>query len=811
MDLSKHPIAEQWFLQNEWQPYDFQVKTWEAIGKGYSGLLNAPTGFGKTYAIWFGVLQEYFKKRKSGIHCLWITPLRALSKEIHMATTRVSDKLGLDYDIGLRSGDTSTKERAAQKRKMPHALITTPESMHLMLAAKGYNETFKNLQFVIVDEWHELMGTKRGVQVELALSRLKAINPQLKVWGISATIGNLEEAKEVLLGSYGGKSTMIRTNLEKQTEIATIIPEQIEKYPWGGHLGIKMLDEVLPIIHNSQSTLLFTNTRSQCEIWYQKLLEREPDLAGAMAIHHSSLSEETRLWVENALHEGILKAVVCTSSLDLGVDFRPVDTVVQIGSPKGVARFMQRAGRSGHRPGAVSKIYFLPTHSLEIVEGSALRHAIAHKEIEQRVPYIRSFDVLIQYLVTLAVSDGFRADDIYAEVIQTHCFNSISREEFGWCLAFITEGGKMLDAYDEFHKVIVEHGVYKVTSRKVAMRHRLSIGTIVSDSMMQVKYLGGGRIGSIEEWFLSRLNPGDAFWFTGKNLELVRVKDMTAFVKKSMKDKGAFPSWQGGRMPLSSQLSATIRQKLDDYGSGKKVDIEITSLKQLFEEQKLRSHLPHSSELLIEKIKSRDGHHIFIYPFEGRNVHEGMAALFAWRIAQIKPMTFSIAMNDYGFELLSDQEIPIEEALGNALFDSATMSADIYSSVNITEMAKRKFRDIATISGLVFNGFPGKAVKTRHVQASSQLFFSVFEDHEQNNLLLQEAYDEVMTFQMEEVRMRRALERMETQDVIIKELKQFSPFCFPILTERFREKFSNETFEDRVKKMLAQLDKEGKK
>jgi ATP-dependent Lhr-like helicase len=808
VDLSKHPIAEQWFLQNEWQPYDFQVKTWEAIGKGYSGLLNAPTGFGKTYAIWFGVLQEYFKKRKSGIHCLWITPLRALSKEIHMATTRVSDKLGLDYDIGLRSGDTSTKERAAQKKKMPHALITTPESMHLMLAAKGYNDTFKNLQFVIIDEWHELMGTKRGVQVELALSRLKAINPQLKIWGISATIGNLEEAKEVLLGSYGGKSTMIRTNLEKQTDIETIIPERIEKYPWGGHLGIKMLDEVLPIIHNSQSTLLFTNTRSQCEIWYQKLLEREPDLAGAMAIHHSSLSEETRLWVENALHEGVLKAVVCTSSLDLGVDFRPVDTVVQIGSPKGVARFMQRAGRSGHRPGAVSKIYFLPTHSLEIVEGSALRHAIAHKEIEQRVPYIRSFDVLIQYLVTLAVSDGFRADDIYAEVIQTHCFNSISREEFGWCLAFITEGGKMLDAYDEFHKVIVEGGVYKVTSRRVAMRHRLSIGTIVSDSMMQVKYLGGGRIGSIEEWFLSRLNPGDAFWFTGKNLELVRVKDMTAYVKKSMKDKGAFPSWQGGRMPLSSQLSATIRQKLDDYGSGKKVDIEITSLAQLFEEQKLRSHLPHSTELLIEKIKSRDGYHIFIYPFEGRNVHEGMAALFAWRIAQIKPMTFSIAMNDYGFELLSDQEIPIEEALGNALFDSATMSADIYASVNITEMAKRKFRDIATISGLVFNGFPGKAVKTRHVQASSQLFFSVFEDHEQNNLLLQEAYDEVMTFQMEEVRMRRALERMETQDVIIKELKQFSPFCFPILTERFREKFSNETFEDRVKKMLAQLDKD---
>lgn len=807
MDLSKHPIAEQWFTQNGWQPYDFQVKTWDAIAKGYSGLLNAPTGFGKTYAMWFGVLQQYFKKRRNGIHCLWITPLRALSKEIYMATTRVSDTLGLDYEIGLRSGDTSAKERAQQKKKMPHALITTPESMHLMLAQKGYNETFKNLQFVIIDEWHELMGNKRGVQVELALSRLKAVNPELKIWGISATIGNLDEAEEVLLGGYGGKRTTIRTHLDKKTEIATLIPEVIEKYPWGGHLGIKMMEEVLPIIHSSNSTLLFTNTRSQCEIWYQRLLEREPDLAGAMAIHHSSLSEETRLWVENALHEGILKAVVCTSSLDLGVDFRPVDTVVQIGSPKGVARFMQRAGRSGHRPGAVSKIYFLPTHSLEIVEGSALRYAVKHGQIEQRIPYIRSFDVLIQYLVTLAVSDGFRADDIYNEIVQTHCYSSVSREEFGWCLSFITEGGKMLDAYDEFHRVIVEGGVYKVVSRRVAMRHRLGIGTIVSDTMMQVKYLGGGRIGAIEEWFISRLRPGDAFWFTGKNLELVRVKDMTAYVKRSVKDKGAFPSWQGGRMPLSSQLSATIRKKLDEYDAGGKHDVEITSLSQLFEEQKMRSHLPHSSELLIEKLKTRDGYHIFVYPFEGRNVHEGMAALFAYRIAQIKPMTFSIAMNDYGFELLSDQEIPIEEALGNALFDSTTLSADIFASVNITEMARRKFRDIATISGLVFNGYPGKQVKTRHVQASSQLFFNVFEDHDNNNLLLQQAYDEVMTFQMEQVRMMDALKRMETQHVIITELKQYSPFCFPILTERFREKFSNESYEDRVKKILSQMDK----
>ena len=810
MALTKeNKIADAWFQKSGWEPYDFQLKTWKAIADGNSGLLNAPTGFGKTYAIWFGVLHNFFAKKKKhyGLHCLWISPLRALSKEIYLATERVSADLQLDYTIGLRTGDTAAKERAKQKKAMPNALITTPESVHLLIGQKGYNETFKNLDFVIIDEWHELLGTKRGVQVELALSRLKAINPGLKIWGISATIGNLEEAKSVLLGSHPCKQVMIRTNLQKRIDVETIFPDVIEKYPWGGHLGIKLIDKALAIIHSSNSTLLFTNTRSQCEIWYQRLLDRDPDLAGAMAIHHGSLGEEMRLWVEDALHDGVLKVVVCTSSLDLGVDFRPVDTVIQAGSPKGVARFMQRAGRSGHQPGATSKIYFLPTHSLEIVEGAALRYAIANSDIEQRIPYIRSFDVLIQYLVTLAVSDGFRAEEIYNEILKTHCYASVSREEFNWCLSFITEGGKTLDAYDEFHNVVIEDGIYKVTSRHIAMRHRLGIGTIVSDSMMQVKYLGGARIGSIEEWFIARLKPGDPFWFAGKNLELVRVKEMNAFVRRSSSNKGAFPSWEGGRMPLSSQLTRVIRQKIDDHDKQGGKDIEIEKLANLFEEQRRRSHLPLTTELLVEKIKSKEGHHIFIYPFEGRNVHEGMAMLFSYRISQLTPMSFSISMNDYGFELLSDQEIPIEEALGNALFDSSNISNDIYHSINIAEMARRKFRDIASISGLVFTGYPGKQVKTRHTQASAQLFFSVFSDYEKNNLLLQQAYDEVMTFQMEEARMIDALRRMETQHVIIKELEQFSPFCFPILTERFREKFTNEKLEDRIRKLIDQIEK----
>jgi ATP-dependent Lhr-like helicase len=339
------------------------------------------------------------------------------------------------------------------------------------------------------------------------------------------------------------------------------------------------------------------------------------------------------------------------------------------------------------------------------------------------------------------------------------------------------------------------------------MRHRLGIGVIVSDSMLQVKFLGGARLGLVEEYFVSRLKPGDVFSFAGRNVEFVRIKEMTVYVKKSTKSKGYSVSWQGGRMPLSSQLSKTIRYKLDEYYDKGHKDVELQKLEPLFEEQKRRSHLPHKTELLIEQVKTREGYHVFIYPFEGRNVHEGLSALFAYRLAQIKPLSFSLAFNDYGFELLSDQEIPLEEALQNGLLDNTHLADDIQKSVNISEMAKRKFRDIASIAGLVFTGYPGKQVKTRHVQASSQLFFSVFQDNEKDNLLLLQAYDEVFTFQMEQVRMYDALQRMQNQKIIIRQLSNFSPFCFPILTERFREKLSNEKLEDRIQKMLKQLNK----
>lgn len=811
-DLMKMGID--WFSSRGWKPFPFQTEAWQAYLEGSSGLVNAPTGSGKTYSLLMPALLEFIRgnpryktKKNNGVQVIWITPIRALSKEIELSGKRVVEGLHLPWKVGVRSGDTSVAERARQKTKPPELLITTPESLHLLLAQKGYRDFFGTLKAIIADEWHELIGSKRGVQVELALSRLKAIVPNLKVWGISATIGNMDQAIEALLGNYfhENKYKVIKADIEKKVEVVSILPESVEKMPWSGHLGIHLLEQVIDIVKASTTTLVFTNTRSFAEIWYQKMLDRAPELSGLIAMHHGSISQDLRNWVEDQLHEGKLKAVICTSSLDLGVDFRPVETVVQVGGPKGVARFLQRAGRSGHQPGAVSRIYFVPTHSLELMEAAALREAIHKKIVEERLPYIRSFDVLIQYMMTLAVSDGFDAGEILREIRTTFSYNTVSDEEWNWLLHFITTGGDSLHAYNEYRKVILDHGLYKVENRAIAMRHRLSIGTIVGDSSLFIRMVNGKYLGTIEESFISRLNPGDVFWFAGRNLELVRIKEMEVHVRKSNRKSGAVPSWQGGRMPLSSQLSAMIRYKIGEVVDGKEHDIEMKFLKPLFQLQQYRSHLPGLHEFLIEYFPSSEGYHVMMYPFEGRFVHEGMAALMAYRIAQIQPITFSLAMNDYGFELLSDQPIPIEEALETNLLGSDNLMQDIQASINSTEMARRKFRDIAAISGLVFKGYPGKPVKDRHLQSSSQLFFDVFHDYDAANLLLRQAYEEVMDFQLEEARLRRALDRIAMQKIILTTPDKPTPFGFPIMVDGMREKLTSEKLEDRIRKMAIEF------
>jgi ATP-dependent helicase Lhr and Lhr-like helicase len=851
-----YTIISDWLSSKGRLPFLFQQQAWQHIINKDSGLVNAPTGCGKTFSVFLGAIidfinhhpDDYKSRSKNDLQLLWITPLRALAKDIGRAMEEVIAELNMNWKVGIRNGDTSTAERQKQKTRMPEVLIITPESLHLLLAQKGYATIFQSLQIIAVDEWHELIGSKRGVQVELAVSRIAAIGNRqyaidnfqtpdlaaaccpLQVWGISATIGNLDEAKEVLMSSLKTDGVIVKANMNKRIEVQSIIPDEIEKYPWAGHLGIKLAHKLIPIIEKSRTTLIFINTRGMSETWYQTLLNICPDLAGSIALHHGSIDMELRTWVEDNLHSGNLKAVVCTASLDLGVDFRPVETVIQVGSPKGVARFLQRAGRSGHSPDAVSQIYFLPTHSLELAEAAALKKAIQQNIIESRQPMLLCYDVLIQYLNTLAISDGFLPEQIFKEIKNTYCYKDILQNEWEQLLHFITAGGKALQQYDEYKKTEIEDGVYKINSRKLAMRHRLHIGTIVSESMMKVKFISGGYIGVIEEYFISRLDPGDVFTLAGRNLEFVMIKEMTAFVRKSSSKKSMVPSWQGGRMPLSANLGRILRETLNDV-SGELSAVsndaaslrpslttrperqskdsplteELQVLQPLFELQQQLSHVPKENELLIEQIETKDGFHLFVYPFEGRLVHEAMAAILAYRISRIRPITFSFAMNDYGFELLSDQPIPVDDTNVYELFSPENLLLDIQRSVNSTEMARRKFRDVAVIGGLIFQGMPGEKKKARHLQASASLLFNVFSEYEPNNLLLRQSYQEVFDQQMEEARLRDMLERIQQSKIVITFPQQLTPFCFPVKVDSMREDLSSEKLEDRVKRMQMEL------
>lgn len=787
----------------------FQLETWDACYNGYSGLVCAPTGTGKTYALLMSFLLKANNKEE-GLQLIWITPIRALAKEIELSAQRAIQGLGLSWQVGIRTGDTAQNIRKQQLKNIPQLLITTPESLQLLITNAAYPQIFAHLKGVIVDEWHELVGSKRGVQMQLALSLLLRPGSKVSVWGISATIGNLEEAADVLLGEYilPDNRKLIKANIEKKIIVHTLIPDKVDSYPWAGHLGIRMADKLIPLLLSGQSTLIFTNTRAQCEIWYRHLLELLPSLAGELAMHHGSMSREIRDWVENALYQGTLKVVVCTSSLDLGVDFRPVDTIIQVGSPKGIARFLQRAGRSGHQPGGVSQIYFLPTHALEMLEGAALREAISENRMEARMPPVRCFDVLVQYMITRALGVGFKPDEVFEEIKKTFAFNSISKEEWSWVLAFIRYGGNSLQAYPEYAKVEVRNGIWLVTDKLIAKRHRLQIGTIVSDPVMQVKYVKGGFLGSIEEWFISSLKPGEVFWFAGQALILVRIKDMTVQVRKSKEQKGKIPSWQGGRLPLSSELGAHLRNQIYSLHKEELTQApEIQALKPLLEIQKKNAAIPRENEFLMEYFSSKEGYHLTCYPFEGRLVHEAIGSLIAWRLSKLKPQSFSIAMNDYGIEWLSDTPIEIDTSQLKLLFSVENLFQHLRESLNSIALASRRFRDIASISGLLFKGYPGNHKKDKHLQASGSLFFNVFQNYEPENLLLLQAYEEALSYQMEENRLFEALKRIEKQTILWKNCNKATPFAFPIMVDRLREKLSSEKLEDRIKKMTLLLEK----
>ncbi len=869
--------AHAWFASRGWTPFAFQSQVWSAYLAGRSGLVHAPTGMGKTLAVALGPMLEALAigPTPRGLRLLWLTPLRALAADTAGALQAAVEGLDLSWRVELRTGDTPQARKAKQRAAMPEVLVTTPESLSVLLSYADIagppsmdpdapnSSPLAGLRCVVVDEWHELLGTKRGVQTELALARLRSLSPRplalqpftphprathpratqapvhalpipgLRVWGLSATMGNTSQAMDVLVGPAHAsqrRSTataateataanlahaplLVRGEGRKAYEFSTLIPRDIERFPWAGHLGLRLLPQVIQQIARARSTLIFTNTRGQAEIWFQALLQADDALMGSVALHHGSLARQLRAKVEHALATGQLRACVCTSSLDLGVDFAPVDQVIQIGSPKGVARFLQRAGRSGHQPGAVSRVVCVPTNALELVEFAAARSAISvvgDVQVEARTPLCLALDVLVQHMLTLAVGGGFNAQQLVAEVRQTNAFATLTDQQWGWCLDYVQRGGPALAGYARYQRAVLDEptGLYRVAPGALARAHRMSIGTIVGDQGMLVKFTTGRVLGNVEEGFIARMKPGDVFAFSGRVLELVRVRGMDAIVRPAKRAKGNVPSWQGARMPLSSQLAGAVRELMGQAQLGHFDGPEMRAAEPVLRLQAQWSRLPAPNVLLIEHNLLPDGHHAFVYPLAGRLVHEGLAALCAHRLSAQHPRSFTLAAADHGFHLHCATPFELDAAAWRTVLSRAYLADDVLAAMNAAGLARRQFREVARVAGLVTQGFPGERVGTRQLQASAEMFYDVLTQFDEGNLLLDQSRREVLEKQLELSRMESALREIESVEIIVMRPDRLTPLAFPLWVDSLREQVSTERWTVRMQRMLGELERE---
>ncbi len=809
-------------------PFDFQRAAWAASLEGKSGLIHAPTGMGKTLAAWLGPVCDWVgrnpdgwkpptnTKRKTGppIEVLWLTPLRALANDTEQSLNQPIDGLGLPWTIERRTGDVSSSVKKRQRERLPTALITTPESVSLLLSYPEARKNFKTLRTVIVDEWHELLGSKRGTQTQLALARLRRWNPQIRIWGLSATLGNLDQALQHLIGvgGQGGRrrGTIIAGPNEKDIELDILLPDDIERFPWAGHIGLRLVPQVVEKIRSARTTLVFTNTRAQAEIWFNKLMSAAPDLLGSIALHHGSLDMAIRNEVETMLSRGRLRAAVCTSSLDLGVDFPAVDQVMQIGSPKGVARLMQRAGRSGHQPGRPSKVICVASHAFELVEFSAAREALAERRLEDRPPYDRPLDVLVQHVVTCAAGGGFESEQLYKEVKTAACYAGLTTQQWQWVMDFVERGGEALTAYPQYARIKEQKKKWGPSTPTIARDHRMGIGTIASDPAMLVKYNSGRTLGTIEESFITKLRPGERFTFSGKTLELLRVRDMAAYVKPSKRKRGTVARWNGGRFPLSTQLADGVVQRFAQYARGAVADEAIAKIAPLLDLQMHRSKLPTPGAVLVERTRLRDGWHTFAFFFQGRLVHEGLAALIAHRLTGGEPGTVGINVNDYGVELLTSRELKLATPDWYRLLSPVGLVDDLLECVNATVLARRQFREIARIAGLIVPQPPGGRRRSgRQLQATSEMFFEVLTEFDGGNMLLHQAKREVLDQQLEFERLRAAIRRLRETDFETITTERLTPLAFPLFADRLRaETVSTEQWEERLMKQIESLEED---
>ena len=776
-----------WFDRQGWVPRSHQLSMLDAARAGESILLIAPTGGGKTLAGFLPSIVELAQAPRSGLHTLYVSPLKALATDVARNLLRPVREMDLPISIETRTGDTPANRRARQRLTPPHLLLTTPESLAVLLSLPDATALFASLTCVVIDEAHALAGTKRGDQLALGLARLRTLAPRVRRVGLSATVAHPAE-----LQAYVGAGRRIEVTDRAPPLLSMLVHEG--RLPWSGHMGVATAPSLMQRIRAAGTTIVFVNTRAQAELIFQELWKQNtPTLP--IALHHGSLEVSQRRKVEAAMATGKIRAVVATSSLDLGIDWGSVDQVIQVGAPKGVSRLLQRVGRANHRMDEPSHAILAPANRFEVLECEAAMRSVSEHELDGDPPRPGSLDVLAQHLLGLACCAPFMPDAIYAEVRQAAPYADLSREDFDDVLGFVENGGYALSAYERWRKLFRDsEGWVHVRSDRAAVQHRMNIGTIVEAPLVKVRLAGKGRggpvLGEIEETFVNTLRPGDTFMFAGRLLRFLRLREMVVECAEGGSGEPMVPTYQGGRLPLTTNLADRIRGLLQDPGSWASLPGQVHEWLQL---QRAQSRLPRRDDLLVETFPRGDRWYLVAYCFEGRNAHQTLGMLITRRMERAGFAPRGFVATDYVLGAWSAHQ-PVNVA---SLFDEDMLGDDLEAWMAESSMLRRTFRNVAVVAGLIDRHSPGAEKSRKQVTVNTDLIYEVLRKHQPNHVLLRATRADAASGLIDLSRVAGMLARVRGR-VVHMALSRVSPLAAPVLLEIGRESVRSADDEERL-------------
>jgi len=802
-DTALPPVFANWFAARGWAPRPHQLALIEHARKGESVLLVAPTGGGKTLAGFLPSLIDLAetpkRARKAALHTLYISPLKALAVDVARNLETPVAEMGLPVRVETRTGDTPTGRRQRQKHSPPDILLTTPEQFALLLSSKDAKRFFENVKAVVLDELHAMHNSKRGDLLALGLARLQALAPKHRRIGLSATVADPKPLQRFLVPQPMQGEALSSIVIGKPGAKPKISILSSESYvPWAGHLARHTMPEILAAIKQAVTTLVFVNTRSQAERTFQELWRINDDNL-AIALHHGSLAPEQRRKVESAMTRGALRAVVCTSTLDLGIDWGAVDQVICVGAPKGAARLVQRIGRANHRLDDPSNAMLVPSNRFEVLECEAARDAVLAGELDGEPLRKGGMDVLAQHILCVACSEPFDADALFGEVKSASSYRDLSRTDFDAAVDFVATGGYALKRYDRYAKLRkTPEGLWRVAHPRIAQQYRLNVGVIIEDPMIDIRLQSKGRptgaggrvLGKLEEYFVETLTAGDTFVFSGDVLRFEGIYENAAFVTRTNDPEAQIPSYNGGKFPLSTFLAMRVRQMLADPRQWKKLPHPVG---EWLEIQQLRSIIPREGELLVETFPRGRKNYLVCYPFEGRLAHQTLGMLVTRRLERLRMRPLGFVANEYALAVWGLRDMSGVDM--DALFSEDMLGDDLEDWLAESALYKRTFRNCAIISGLIERRSLTAEKTGRQVTFSSDLIYDVLREHEPDHILLRATYEDAATGLLDIGRLSGALTRVKG-NITLRALDRVSPLAVPALLEISKEMVAGEAHED---------------